>query len=362
VFLGETYNSTLADLYDPINVTLNDLTFMFDLGMISKTLAAPTNATVISPLPKETVHVEYLNHTIAVALSVTQRNYTDTQTGEMLNSTWTIALTLTVTAYYNDYLMGRYDWTTVGRDAESVDSAGAALVTAAFKEKQVEMCIAGQDMYEPVVANQMPWVMSKITTDDNWLNYYYSATDYRTALRDDWCKLGTVSNDEVAVASSNIIGLGGPLANLLAYYGNDYTNAFFGFSTTDKGDFTDYAAWEGKIVPKTCWNHAKGYSSNNTYGYAVISTYLDINGTVLFLIWGHWGRDTFYASKWFFDEGVYQLQQAPAGLTDVILRIAYESTAEGYKPKSYSIVECLGTISERTWVHGYITKGGIHDP
>jgi len=356
VFLGQTYQSTLSNLYDPINVTLGNVTFLFDLGTITKTVKAPTNMSVIWPNDKsETVHVNYLNHTIGFAFSLTQANYTDVE-GVMLNSTWTITQTLTVTAYYRNYLMGRYEWTTVGRDAASVDSAGAALITAAFKNKQVEVGMAGSDMSDPEVANQMPWVMSKIGATDTWADYYYSGTDFRTGLRDDWCKLGSTSNDEWPVASSNMIGVGGPLANLLAYYGNDFTDVIFGLS-----DFTDYAAWENKLVPKTCWDHTKGYTDNNTIGYATISTYKDINGTVLFLVWGNWGRDTFYVSKWFHEHGVYQLQEAPAGITSIVVKINYESTAEGYKPTNASIVECLGTISERAWVHTY-TKGGIHDP
>jgi hypothetical protein len=277
--------------------------------------------------------------------------------------TWTLSADTEIKVLYsigahdNDTPHGRYEWAIVGRDAASVDSAGAALVTAAFKNKQVEIGLAGADMYDPEVANQMPWVMHKFGTDDDLADYYYSDTDYRTALKDDWCTTWPIS-------SSNMIGVGGPLANILAYYGNDFAQAIFGLNTTDKGDFTDYADWEEVIIPLTCWDITKtqAYSSNNTVGYAVISTYKDINGTVLFLVWGHWGRDTYYACKWFHEEGIYQLQDAPDGLTAIILEISYKSSSEGYKPKSFSIVECLGTISETEWTHGSETKGGIHDP
>jgi hypothetical protein len=246
----------------------------------------------------------------------------------------------------------------VGRDAATVDSAGAALVTSAFKDKIIEsesesgayIGLAGADMYDPVIANQMPWVMRKFGTGNGKADYKDALG--RSALRDDWCRTWPI-------ASSNMIGVGGCLANLLAYYGNDFMTAFFAL-----GDFTDYAGWENKIVPLTCWNVAKtrAFTSSDDVGYAVISTYKDLNGTVIFLIWGHWGRDTYYITKWFHEEGIYQLQYAPEGLTAIIVEIKYESTAEGYKPKSFSIVECLGTISETEWVHGCETKGGIHDP
>jgi hypothetical protein len=231
------------------------------------------------------------------------------------------------------------------------------MVSAAFKNKQVEYGLAGADMYDSEVANQMPWVMHKFGTGNTKDNYKDALG--RAALRDDWCYAGTVEGDEVPVASSNMIGVGGPLANMLAYYGNDFAQAIYGLN-----QFTDYAAWEEAIIPLTCWDITKtqAYRSNSTVGYAVISTYKDINGTVIFLVWGHWGRDTYYVSKWFHEKGIYQLQEAPKGLTAIIVQIDYESTSEGYKPTNFSIVECLGTISETEWVHGDETKGGIHDP
>jgi hypothetical protein len=209
-------------------------------------------------------------------------------------------------------------------------------------------------MYSSIPALQIPWVMAKMGTGDTWASYYYSGTDYRTALKDDWCTT-------LPIASSNMIGVGGPVANMLTYYGNDFTDAFFGLS-----QFTDYAAWENKIVPKTCWNHAQAYASNDTVGYAVISTYKDLNGTVLFLVWGHWGRDTYYATEFLHDE--FQTIEAggepPGGVTSVIVQIIYANSAEGYKPTAYNIVEYLGTISEASW-YDWATgeyKGGIHDP
>jgi hypothetical protein len=357
VFLGETYTSTLPNLYDPINVTQTNgnVTFMFDLGgALTKTLTATSDSKVISPLPAETVHVAYLNHQIDVSLSVTQRNYTDAN-GATTNQTWTSSLTITVTASYRDFLMGRYEWTTVGRDAQTVDSAGASLVTAAFKDKQVEIGLAGADMNNSVAANAMPWVMAKWGGTGDTKNDYYkvAGTDYRTALKDDWCT-------KWPVASSNMIGVGGLYANLLAYYANDFTNAFFGTP-----DFTAGSPYSGMITGIPCWNRGWNgtwnvYSSSSTTGYAVISTYKDINGTVLFLIWGHWGRDTYYVTQWFHEWEIYELQSAPRGITSIIVQISYPVSDPTHP--TFSIVECLGTISERTWSYQGITKGGIHDP
>jgi hypothetical protein len=162
-----------------------------------------------------------------------------------------------------------------------------------------------------------------------------------------------------------MIGVGGPLANLLAYYGNDFTDAFYGIS-----DFA-HPDWKGKVIALPCW--AKNtYSSNENKGYAVIATYKDLNGTVLFLIWGHWGRDTFYASKFFHEEIIYELQEKYEGIVDeanadillggykfnhvtaLILEIDYKDPEH----PTFRIPEVLGTISEKA----VGLKGGIHDP
>jgi hypothetical protein len=302
----------------------------------------------ITPPYQKDLHVWYLEWGTNITVTISYNATTET-----CNITATVGLGY----YYRETVPGRYEWGVVGRDAHSVDSAGLSMVSAAFKNKQVEYGLAGADMYDPLIAAQMPWVMHKFGTGNTWADYKDALG--RSALRDDWCHAGTFEGDEVPVASSNMIGVGGCLANLLAYYGNDFMTAFFAL-----GDFTGYAGWKNKIVPLTCWDVTKtrAFVSNETTGYAVISTYKDLNGTVLFLIWGHWGRDTYYISKWFHEEGIYQLQEAPEGLTAIIVKIDYESTSEGYKPTNFSIVECLGTISEIKWVHGDEIKGGIHDP
>jgi len=263
---------------------------------------------------------------------------------------------------------GRYEWVTVGRDAATVDCAGSAMVTAAFKQKNKTIGLAGEDMFDTVIANQMPNIMNQFGTGATMTDYM--DTIGRAALNDDWCTYWPV-------ASSNLISIGGPIANLLAYYANDFTDAIYGIP--------GYAgtAYSDKLTGISCWNRAWAGTDYNVYssgddptkGYAVISTYLDINGTEIFEVWGHWGRDTYYATQWLHGDaarginpGILQLQEAPAGLTSIILKIDYTDP----KHPTFSIPELLGTISEREWVHTYtniytganqtITKGGIHDP
>jgi len=256
---------------------------------------------------------------------------------------------------------GRYEWVEVGRDAASVDSVGAALVTAAFKQKWFDIGIGGEDMMDTALANQIPYIMAMM--DEG-----YEDDLGRTALKDDWCTYWPV-------ASSNIIGVGGPIANVLSYYGNDFTDAFYGMP-----EYAPSESYSGMITGITCWNRGwdgtwNVYESSEDTGYAVISTYKDINGTVLFLVWGHWGRDTFYASQWLHGDvardivpGIVQLQSAPACLTSIILEIDYDDPEH----PEFSIVEALGTITEFDWTHTYYDvlqeddveedKGGLHDP
>jgi hypothetical protein len=255
--------------------------------------------------------------------------------------------------YSTEETPGRYEWIVVGRDAASVDSVGAALVAAAFKNKIIEshseggayIGITGEDMYDPVVYNRIPYVMRRFGAGHTWQDYRDGLK--RAALNDDWCEKWPVS-------SSNMIFIGGaePYVNLGAYYFNDFTEAFSDFP----GEFTaPYGSpWAGKIIALTCWSQ-KTYSSNETTGYAVIATYKDLNGTVGFLVYGHWGRDTYYASQWLHGDkareippGIQELQELNPGVTSVILQISY-----GTDPShpTFSIIEHLGTKSEKEPIH-----------
>jgi hypothetical protein len=253
----------------------------------------------------------------------------------------------------------RYEWITVGRDASSVDSAGAALVAAAVKDKGIEIGLGGLDMKSATYNLAIPYLLNKFGTGDTFQNYFLapdnSTPGQRLAFMDDWCTYWPI-------ASSDIIAVGGPLANWISMYYNDFLNAFYGTPW-----FTPYALWSGKIVAPTCWNknaYANSGGQNGT-GYATIGTYLDINGTVGFDVWGLDGRDTYYATYWLNGDpargilpGIVQLQDAPPGLTSIILKIGYTDA----KHPVFSIVECLGTISETEWLHGQEIKGGLHDP
>jgi hypothetical protein len=264
--------------------------------------------------------------------------------------------------YYEDVVWKRWEWGVVGREAQSVDSAGLANVVAGLKNKAIELGLAGEDMADGNVKLNIPSVMAMFGDGYDRSDFYYGAEDYRTAFMDDWCTTWPV-------ARSNILASGGPFANLVSWYGNDWTEAIFGIEPFAQGDI-----WSGKIAATTCWNK-NAYASDADTGYAVVSTTKDLNGTVLLLVWGYDGRDTYYASKWLYGDipghvlpGLVQLQWAPCGITSLILEIDYTDPDH----PEYSIVELLGTVSEREWDHEYMLppmqepvveeKGGIHDP
>jgi hypothetical protein len=232
---------------------------------------------------------------------------------------------------------GRYEETVVGKDARSVDSIGAALVTAAIKNKNLEIGIGALDIEDPDYKASIPWVMRRFGPEYSVGDHYYEAgmwepPDERTALRDDWCHTWPIS-------SASVIGVGGPLANLLSYYANDFTQALFGIPR-----FTP-SVWSGRIAAPTCWdklNHHYSSFDDERYGYAVIATQKDKNNTIMLEVWGHFGRDTFYASQWF-EFNKFWLQHMNSHVTAIILEIDYYDQMH----PEFAIVEQLGTISEK---------------
>jgi len=261
---------------------------------------------------------------------------------------------------YEYTIPGRYEWVTVGTDADPIDVAGSIDVAAAFKDKQVEIGNSAMDMNGATYQLQIPYLLAQTTSgltpdfQNYWITPDPTSPGQRLNLADDWCR-------RYPVSSSNIIAVGGPLANQITEYFNSFTTAFYA-----EPWFTPYASWKGTIVSLPCWNknvYANSGGQNGT-GYATIGTYLDINGTVGLVIYGLDARDTYYASKFFYEDIIQELQSFPAGATSIVLKIDYSDA----KHPTFTIPEVLGTISE-TLVRGstniYLTsalKGGIHDP
>jgi hypothetical protein len=238
------------------------------------------------------------------------------------------------------FWQGRYEHVVVGKDARSVDSIGAAMVSAAIKNKNLEIGMGALDMMDPDYKSNIPWVFRKFGEGYMKDDYYYGAVasdwaadDKRVALKDYWCT-------KWPVAGSNMIGVGGPLANLLSYYANDFTQALFGIPM-----FTPDPVWSGRIAGPTDWdmlNHHYSSFDSEDKGYAVVATQKDKNNTIMLVVWGHFGRDTYWASRWFEYEK-FALQHINPHVTAVILEICY---ADPDHPSVYPI-ELLGTISQK---------------
>jgi len=227
---------------------------------------------------------------------------------------------------------GRYEWLVVGRDAATIDSLGAAYVSEAFDSiKDIDVLTMGMDVNETRWGPLAPFVMGGATSG--------TRADYRDSLgrphlRDDWCT-------NIAVASSDMIFVGGPIAQLGTEYFNEFTDAFFASSAYVIND----TGQSNKILALSCW--AKNAAGS---GYATIGIYKDLNGTIGLVIWGFDGQDTYYASKWFWDgmgetPGIVQLQSMNQGVTSIVLEITYP-TSDPTHP-TVDIVERLGTISEK---------------
>jgi hypothetical protein len=278
--------------------------------------------------------------------------------GYIVTANYTIA-----DALITKEIMGRYEWVVVGNHSRAIDSIGAAMVSEAFKEKQVIADNGALDMPDVSWGPNIPYMLANMgnatwrASGSSWTTWYDSIG--RLAFRDDWC-------NRYPVSSSNIITVAGPMANLVSEYFNEFSQALLIYGITG-------ATLVDVIFATTCWNTTAGsnylgqyyysdgqfYTGNTTTGIGVISTYKDINGTVGFLIYGWSGDDTYYTAKWFQEYGVYYLQTENRGITALVVRLNYHNYSARLTnpmPPNYNydshfpyveIIERLGTISEK---------------
>jgi hypothetical protein len=243
---------------------------------------------------------------------------------------------------------GRWEWAIVGKTAASVDSLGNTMVVAAFKNKLIEFGLGGLDIQDVAFGPRIPSLIRESISPDSIGRYH---------LHDDWCYSSTGDTNAMdkswPISSSNIISVGGSSVNKVTKYFNDFAEALDG--TTVRGTHG-----RAGIYAVTCWDKAlsaHGFyefpgtvatqGSVDRYGYAIISTYKDKNGTIGLMVQGWSGQDTYYAAKWF-DENKYVLQHINLHVTDLILKIDYKySDGKLRCVPSVSIVEHLGTISEK---------------
>jgi hypothetical protein len=247
----------------------------------------------------------------------------------------------------------------IGDFAKPSDSLGSAMLSTAWCDwKQVEVWLSGIDIQSLELAPRIPWMMRNFTgpTVEPREAYYMDyPNDTRASFRDDWSTPDGWSGGTVypyAISSSNIIVVGGPLANLAAEYYNDFTDAKV---------FTEYG--DGFYAPG-CWarttqDHYKGlvfynvtddelwYNSSNVddmVGHAMISVTKDLNETLGFIVYGYTAEDTFYACYALRGGLLTWMQELQEGTTTLILEIDYSDL----HPVEFHVAECLGTFTECT--------------
>jgi len=242
--------------------------------------------------------------------------------------------------------VGRYEWENVGTVSAAVDSAGASMVTSAFEEwKDIEVYKSALDIKDSTWGQYITYLMREQGVA-NRTKSQYRDTIGRTHLKDDWCTTYPIS-------SSNIITIGGPAANVLSEYFNDYTDAFLVKSDVSTSDLSGNG-----IYGPGCWNKTRAYYGgvSGGGGYAVISTYKDLNGTIGFIVWGYNGDDTYYACYALRHGLIAYMQYLQPGVTTLILKLTYT----GQCAPTISIVECLGIFTECTGFGQikYLGEGG----
>jgi hypothetical protein len=189
-----------------------------------------------------------------------------------------------------------------------------------------------------------------------------------------WVQSSTwADNSIVSYHPNGILSLGGPKANGLTRYFND-----FGFAIAREGTSGSYYA-ELELggvsgpaptsdpnlgtldyFPVSTWNVGTmtfGYGAN----YAVVSLVKDVNGTRGLSIYGWNGRDTYWAATWASQYllGNTTLSSAglPAGTVALILQMTYGGP--NMEPSAFTVVKALGTITEFGTDAYYTFSGGV---
>lgn len=266
-----------------------------------------------------------------------------------------------------------WEWIVVGRDSAVADSAGAAMVTEAqaFNPlERVATTLAGLDMADQSGVNPtIPFVLTRFTTpasppSDPQSDYTECAAaaagvgsflgacpeGARLHLRNDFSTM-------LPIDGANIITVGGPNANQVTNLANDFLSIVYRHGP---GDLFSDGAWDelsttGNVfspAQMNCTPTTSGACTFPVVGSGVISTYMDVDGTVYAVIYGGNAQDTFWTAQYMLQvittgitggpEGVYAGTQVFAGTTSILLTINYESP----HPPSITVFKELNTISE----------------
>jgi hypothetical protein len=231
------------------------------------------------------------------------------------------------------------------------------MVTEAFRQwKNFDTKIASLDYQDPVFAPEEPFMFRNISGPSDLRGNYYDDHMAQTVddeagrlhLKDDWCTT-------LPISSSNIIVVGGMAVNLASEYFNDFTDIM----VPRIGE-----TWGTGFYGPGCWGrnlHEVEYDEGEQVtGYALISTYKDLNGTIGFIVYGWTGQDTYYAC-YALQHGLLEIMQLlQPGVTSILLEFDY--TVHPAEDCFFHIVECLGTFTEcGGFDHLMFKKMGMYD-
>ncbi len=189
--------------------------------------------------------------------------------------------------------------------------------------------------------------------------YFYDSY-YRFALNKTFM-LNTLS----VVGGNATFTVGGPVVNMLTRYTqdfawyapfiHDYRTAPFPF-TFDRF-YVACMPFIGSLFT-TVWNTAKSFTADNTWppitnrvtrGYAIISTAVDPNGTVILQIWGANAQDTYFAGKLLHDRR-NDFMTAPAYIVVFMYDYRWRSPPTAWPFFVTADVYRLSPIERLTWV------------
>ncbi len=170
------------------------------------------------------------------------------------------------------------------------------------------------------------------------------------------------------VSVMGIVNSGGPKANWLTRYFNDFAFAIFregdagsysalvdGGTITGTAPTSDPTKLSLDIFPLSTYNVGVD-TFNIGPDHFIVTLTRDENGTIAFNVWGWNGRDTFWgsvwASYWLIYVQNYYGQVVPDGTVAIIVHISYNDLME---PSAFHVVFMLGTITELTGFNTAIT-------
>jgi hypothetical protein len=179
-----------------------------------------------------------------------------------------------------DWSVGRWEWITVGEPSLASDSIGTGMVAAAWLDwKNVETWLSGLDVEADIYGPAIPYVLRPMDGD-------YMDDLGRSHFKDDWSTPDDWVGEEIypyAISSSNMLVVGGPLVNDVALYFNDFTDAFV-FSEYGDGFYAP-GCWSRTITPDDeLWYDSTVAIPDDKVGYAIVSTYKDLNETIGFIV------------------------------------------------------------------------------